>query len=386
MKTIQVIPLCILLVLLSVSCGSEKEENSSDTASLAEYLSAADLPENLSIRFDPDAVEQITTAKLYQADFLEFDEPAVKEAFLKYGVTEEHSYAEGPQWETEAGNEKEYLSILDGGASYFGQEKSNSGVSYSHYINGQPPLYSIGMIVTIAPDPIDQNQIMADDKHDFASFADLAFEPYAKARDAVTEQLTKAGFPDMEIVETYSLDLGTMQRHQTQYLKDYSDQFPETADEVRKLTYTEEDEAYLFLYRQMVDGIPLANTPWLAFGIDTFVTYTSVSVLYTKDGIRDIQSHMFFTPGAGAESELIGGAEACQRLIDTYAQSILETDTRVESMELNYVAVATDRGYELIPAWLFRVAILTEYQGETYDRYTFFVLNACTGEQIVKAG
>ena len=385
MKILQVILLCILLMLQSVSCGHAPKEDSSDSALLSEYLQTLELPENFSIQFDPDSVEQLSSAKLYQADFLQFDEDTVKQEFLKYDIKAEHSYAEGPQWETE----KEYLTLYDGGASFFGREQDDSGINYQLLINGikSPSLYAkLSNIVMLAPDPVELNAVKPfDDKRHFSSFTDLPFMPYAQAYDDVSALLARTGFPDLEVVEAYSLDLDTLQRHHSLYIDYYNDIDSDLAMDEQARTYSEEDEAYLFFFRQMIDSIPLANMNWQTITFDTVPTETTIFVLYTRDGIRDTFSHNLYSPGEGAEHRLISSTRACQVLVDTYSQSIIDEDTSVESMELNYVATLTNSGFELIPSWIFRIVTSTQVDGKAYYPNSYFVLNACTGERIVKA-
>jgi len=206
---------------------------------------------------------------------------------------------------------------------------------------------------------------------------------YKDALAAVEELLYDTlGFPELEVAEAYSMDLETMLEHYELY------KAAEGGKE--EITFSKDDECYLFLFRQVIDGIPVVNIYWkqATFGEET-VPVTYVIVYYTKDGVRDIYAIDLLDIIEGGENKpLISAAKALHVVIDDYSEIILENETIVESMELCYVGVPVEKGYELVPAWVFRIVETVKFTNQadgnvySYDSYSYYVVNAITGDRI----
>lgn len=381
----------IALMIFVSACKGTQVETKPPEKDLESFLQTAELPKNLVISFDPANVSSVDSARTYTADLLELNPDIVVEELLREEVVEKMSYAEGPGFQTGDESFREYLTVFDGGKSFGSKESSNGGLSYTVHINGinrRPAVISNGIGL---PDTNEQMRRSLR-KSDYASFENLSFMNYTDALEAVKKQLHSIGIPELELAETYSLDVNTIREHYAFYLEENRDW-----DEIQEYIWSEDDEWYLFHFRQLVNSIPVVNLSW-QWGQGTSVgaagdimMSTNVSATYTKDGVTGISAYnLFDIPNAivGEEVQLIGAADALQVLLSEYADLLLEDGTTVLSAELVYVFIPDKDSYKLIPAWIFGIAkpsvwIDNDSGAETpYNEYSQYVVDAITGKKI----
>ena len=94
---------------------------------------------------------------------------------------------------------------------------------------------------------------------------------------------------------------------------------------------------------------------------------------------------MYSVGEAIREGSVISAAAALQILLDDYSKAIQISETRLVTMELNYVGVHAGEMLQLIPAWVIGISKSLEIDDEIKDEYSYFVINALTGERIRKA-
>jgi len=395
MKKTLILLLCLVLLTSAPACGKlqvneERLEELLEIMDLGTFLQTVDLPDNFSIGFNAADVKSVDSAKIYKAVPLELDANEVAEKLLKREIVSTKVYAEGPWFETGDETFKEYLCVYDGGKSFGVDSGVVGGLVYSVVINGELIDSKQGMLIAGDPGPPDSiaQEWGYNLKSDYASFADLSFMTYKDALAAVEELLYDTlGFPELEVAEAYSMDLETMLKHYELYVESRSDFGGEKAEEI---TLTKDDECYVFFFRQVIDGIPLANVRWQKVTIGMKVAPApSVKVYYTRDGVRGISAGGLYDIIEGGEDKpLISGAAALKKVIDDYSKVFLENQTRVIAMELCYVGVMAQDGYELIPAWIFCIAEATKVKDpvdgteNSYDSYSYYVVNAITGDRI----
>src|SRR5699024_1653199 len=154
-------------------------------------------------------------------------------------------------------------------------------------------------------------------KSDYESFANLSFMDYTEALSTVEDILYSVGLPEVSIAETYSVDLDTMFEHYDLYLD--SKAYFGIEEEDDKYVWSKDDESYLFFLRQMIDDIPLVGLPWPKIegipggntGSSNVIGYTSIDVIYSKDGIVNlIATNLLDVEEAGEKKSLINGATA----------------------------------------------------------------------------
>ncbi len=389
MKKTLILLLCLVLLTSASACGKlqvnkERLEELLEIMDLRTFLQTVDLPDNFSIGFDAADVKSVDSARIYKAVPLELDANEVAEKLLKRESVSTKVYAEGPYFETGDETFKEHLYVFDGGKSFGIDSGVVGGLSYSVVINGERIRNKHGTVIRVAPGPPDDiiaQRWKYDLKSDYASFADLSFMSYKDALAAVEELLYDTlGFPELEVAEAYSMDLETMLKHYELY---------KAAGGKKEITFSKDDECYVFFFRQVIDGIPVVNIHWKDATFGETIPVTSVEVFYTKDGVRDIYAIDLLDIVEGGENKpLISAAKALQVVIDDYSEIILENETIVESMELCYVGVPVKNGYELVPAWVFRIVETVKFTNQadgnvySYDSYSYYVVNAITGDRI----
>lgn len=390
MKKTATVFLVLFLYVFMSACEKDDSEAAIDLEeydSLEELIETVNLPDNFLIDVDLSKVTDKNRAKIYTATKMKFDEEQAIDELLQEEIVDTHQYAEGPQFETENGSLKEYLTVYDGGKSLGIDSGVEGGIGYSLYIDGESFYNNLSTVISASPEPPDNIGQMHgyNLKEDYKSFADLSFMNYNDVLSEVETVLSNVGFPSLTLAETYSLDLETMLDHYDLYLDSrsyYRNEGEEGEDD--HIQWSEDDETYIFLFQQELDGIPLSNR----FIRGTMSTYADV--YYTKHGIRHITAYNFIDVlEESEEKSLISGTDAIQKVIDSYSEIILKNETKIISMELLYVSMVLENGdYELIPAWVFGIAESSdwsdEFDGGTYslDSYEYFVVDAITGEKI----
>ncbi len=370
------IPVTILLLLFT---GCEEQiENKPE-------LNSIDVPEHLVIELDDEHVNEVETARIHTAKFLELDPQLVAEQVLAEDIHTTEVYAMGLQFQTAGEGIEEYLTVYDGGKA-FGKYKDqvDGGFTYSKYVKEKLIPYS--NVVSIDPGPpIFGSQINKHDlTSDFQTFVDLEFMAYEEVEQVILAWFEKIGITDIETEVIYALDAETMDMHYQRFL--------EVVGEASDFNWTKDEEAYLVHLRQVIDQIPLINYIWqqeVRQGNE--VTETQLYVLYNQDGVysADVRQ-LYHIIESSEEYELISSQEALQILIDHYQAQIITTETKVDQMTLYYVGVVDGDQYQLVPAWVFRIAEFKESvsddgKSEPYYDYSFYVINAVNGNRISKS-
>jgi len=386
----------ILLVILSVmsvsACGEKTPSGQIQSLDLSAFLETAELPENLSISFDPSEVRAVSSARIYKANLLTFDPDAAAKEMLRMDVVDTQPTALGISFQTGDKFAAEYLTVFDGGKQFGVDSGVNGGLSYSMYING-PDHKSLVIANEAGPPSLNEQLSKSKWRNDYKSYADLSFMPYADALAAVEEKLAAVGFPQIGMAEAYSMDVETMREHYALYLEENRN----VEDRVEDLSWSQDDEGYLFHFRQLIDDIPVINVSWQwGKGSDNgpasnFMDPTTITVIFTRDGITQLYASNLYDLAAaesGEEQPLIGAAQALHVLLVEYGELLLEKGTRVVSAELCYVSIPAGGASELIPAWVFATAKPGLFRDPvsgaefSYDNYSQYVVNAITGEKM----
>lgn len=399
MRKILILLLIITFLTSASACkGTPSNKHPSDNVDLATFLQTAKLPKNLSIAFDAAKIKTVTSAKTYTASALELDPDKVAKGLLRKQIIDKKTQAEGLWFQTGDDSLTEYLIVLDGGKSFGNKIDLNGGLYYSVFRNGKPDSNRSSVIaVEAGPPSINEQLNKSLSRSDYATFADLSFQSYANALEAVDKQLYAIGFPKLGIAETYSMDVETMRKHYATYLEENHNQDRQLGD----VSWSKDDEGYLFHFRQLIDDIPVINVSW-EWGKGTAtgaagnqMKYPILDVAYTKNGVTEIRASGLYDVAAakgGEAQSLIGAADALQVMFNDYAQLLLDEGTKVSSAELVYVSIPTGNRtgdtYELIPAWVFEIAkpaIWVDPASKAkfpFDDYSRYVVNAVTGEKM----
>lgn len=273
------------------------------------------------------------------------------------------------------------MNLNDGGAAFFDEKeippfdfnytKAIEGINSEQL--GAIVYKSFGQITNIPREQINS---------DYESYTDLDFLAFKDALSNIHSKLNKIGMPQLVIDETYSVDIATMRKHNDIYLSSYN--------EPEKINWTKDDEFYLFSMQQLVDNIPLVNKVWtMPDGAkDSYLgfpemPYTVVSIIHDKNGIRELNtSNILDVYEKVSEDNIITVYEALDKLIDSYALTILEEDVNVLEAELVYLVLPEKNGdgYNLVPGWVFVSETIIEITGHRSTVHKHDVIDAVTGQ------
>ncbi|WP_017473426.1 hypothetical protein [Amphibacillus jilinensis] len=361
----------VFIIFLLSACQSNEDSNSSGV-----------LPEQVQVGFDLESVVEYAEAAEYKADFIDLDIDIVAAQLLDGKIVEQLIYAMGPQYIAEGDGVIEYLITYDGGDAFGEYGGLDGGLSYSRSEKDRFPNYDA--VVFSDPGPPNQTAQLSSyyNNEDFQTFTDLDFSPYLDVEQIIVEQLADLGLKDLQMDMVYALDLDTMQEHYTHYL------LGEQREE-EWFEWNKSEEAYLMHFRQVIDDIPLMNAIWQDLPIEEGeATQTEITAIYNDGGFNSLEVRRYYkTIEKSSMKPLISRQDAMDKLIELYQFSIVEKETIISDLTLNYVAVVDDEQYRLIPAWVFEVKTKETFSSmESYYDYRFYVFNAMTGERIKRAG
>ena len=381
--------LCCIVIICTACQKQADNAHQSAEISLSKYAARLSLPQNFTLDFDADAVEARESAAVYQAETMEFDAEKLIPLLLHSEDVKTENWAEGRQYI--AGNDafREYLTVYDGGKSVGEDNGIIGGFQYRASKNGISKFSEQPAVVDEVGQP-DGLIAAYNEKWDFASKGDLTFQPYEDAEAELLSILEEAGFPEMQITETYSLDKKTMNSHSDLY-KEFKKAKNRKFD--KDIEYTEEDEGYLFYLSQSIDGIPVVNQSWnapkrgnLKFGKSMYCV--GGEAFYDADGLAYADFDCLLQiKEAGEPQALCTPAAALEKLVAYYADVVISEDNpiSVAEMKLEYVTTDKEAPYTMRPAWVFTILQTVEFY-EDYDAFYYyldcFVIDAVTGEKL----
>ena len=394
-KRVPILILGIAFLLSTSACGDTKPSKQNvKNLDLQTFLKTVKLPQNLSVSFNASEIKAVDSAGVYKTDILELDPDITAKHLLRKEIIEKKAQAVGMGFQTGNKSFTEYLTVLDGGKSFGKKVDVNGGLYYGIYKDEKPVVEDLSVVISGCVGPPDVNEQLNKclSRSDFSSSANLSFMNYADALSNVEKQLYEVGFPKLRVVESYSLDLETLKKHCTYY---YEENINE--NEPQNISFSIDNESYLFHFQQLIDNIPIINVSWewgkgtLTGANGNSMKYPIIDVIYGKDGIVDIRASSMFDIEEAKSIEkkpLIGVVSALQVMFHEYDELLLDKGTRVTSAELCYVAVPEDKSYELIPAWTFSVAKPTVWSDSSnnaeipFDNYSQYIVNAITGKKM----
>ncbi len=307
--------------------------------------------------------------------------------------------AEGPTYLYEEEGMYEILNLFDSGAE-FGDD-GISGMNGFRFTrdknegNWRTDTYTFicGLQNPFAPDMKKADAFYAN-----AEDQPLEFQGFGEVKTEFDQMIQAIGIPQLVLANAYSIveeDVDTYIESMTKELEketlgDGTSMDWETmylgGDEFDK-----ENEAYLLLYRQEIDGIPIIERLWSESVRDLGAApYTYVTALKSANGSVKMEAAetIHFIVGEGEEEVLITYEEALKKVKDKYAYN---TNAVLHDAGLRYIALEKDGAgetiqYDLIPAWCFEISTENEVDGYAHIDYSMEVINAMTGEKIDAAG
>ena len=233
---------------------------------------------------------------------------------------------------------------LDGGFSYSTEKAGQhmNSVQYSH-------------VLSMDPDSLERNGM---DAYPDAEERDLSFKRFSDSEQEVRNIWETLELPQLELAEAFSITKEQMQ-----------DKIEHLDEETKRDTFehfyaAEEDECYVMIYHQMVDGIPVVDVYWPEEPREIGeAPETYASAVVNQSGVMWMEAMGLYTlVGEGEENDLISYEEALDVIKKEYAYS---SNAALKEAGLRYVSIKKDSQYELIPAWLFQMKETRRFQTGT---------------------
>ncbi len=352
-----------------VSCTAVK--NAKEYASLEKFLADVSLPDNLTLSFDPAQVASKKTATVYDVTPIRFSADKLIPALLTGGVSETVSYAEGMQYRSESGGEREYLTVYDGGESFGTQSGTDGGFNYDLERDGIMAADKLQSVISSSR--VVSMSTLANpgsSREDYSTGGELAGVDRSAALRDIVSRLSNARAPELMVRSCYFMDLPTIKAH------------AELSG--AEVGFSEADEGYYFNFAQVVDGIPVMDIEWEQNVNGSVYPRggTSGEVWYTARGIEYAGFwNLVSLTGSGETVSLISPSEAVEALVRLLSDVISRTEYNAVTMELIYVKLPSGDGTVMRPAWIFDI-VKTEkiFDGTDYQFYVSYVFDAVTGE------
>lgn len=213
---------------------------------------------------------------------------------------------------------------------------------------------------------------------------DLSFLPAKEAEAAVRELLEGCGLTLSEKTEIYSLT-----KEDLKEAEDYLDGLElledRSGESLKKGTWTTEDECYFMVFRGSEEGLPLYQ--YRRNGSEDVLSIgTSIEAIYSAEGIRYLHiENPYQVIGENTEKQSILSMEnALSKLAEMYEDILSDHENIVEQCYLCYLPSFTNEGIILQPAWYLEVKTAYDMDGELWDHWDAYYLNAVSGEWITE--
>lgn len=371
MKIRSVIIVSIFFILLC-SCNNQETKVKSDIT-------------NLEIDLKETIRDKDVSAPTLTVEFIQLDEEQAIKTLLQGQIKNKEINAFGKSIETKVNGDSESLTI-------YGDKETavRGGLAYTY--DNQKHRVDYDKVATRTSNPPDYiEQIYGHTLNDdYQPFSDLTFKPYKEAEREIITSLSLLDMNEVELDKVYALDKDTMLDH----LKKYNDHLAEfyiedQEPELLKLDISNEEEAYLFQFRQVIHDIPVANFIWQSRTREENDSHeTFITAIYNQHGIKNLDiSEYYIIQQNGEMNDLISQDKALNKVKEIYSKKILTTPTKLDEANLYYVGILEGTERKLIPVWIVRAVTKGEPQEENeppYNEYEFITIDAITGEQITK--
>lgn len=211
---------------------------------------------------------------------------------------------------------------------------------------------------------------------------ELAFGGWEEVCGKVEDFLEKENIKDIQKPTIYSFTPELLQQVADNNYQEYVSRGWEESEYAQKynLTFEEEDGEYLIRYTQGYNGIPYAYLQLVDREVDgaAIIRGTEMSIIYSKDGIIDIDGQCFFNMvQAGEKKEILSLYDILKRFQDRHKSE--SNKISMKQIGLNYLPILSDAGkleFHGVPVW-YIVYDETKENGTERKHVTY---NAVTGE------
>lgn len=352
---------------------------------IKEYLAKYDLEDQISLKFDISDIKDYTKAKIYEAEYWDFNVNEVKATLLHYPQISETVNGTFSIYTTQEGNSDESLVFSNQEETNDPQDNAKGGFEYYHHFNQN---FSLENYYPFYPKEILNGTnysvpaLIANPK----SWRDLEFASYKSAMEDIETVFEELHFPEYKCQDVTTLDLEALTRSY-RYSEEQNLKEPSLFVPIQPL---KENETYILQYRQILDGIPVAN--YLGYqDPQSSCRRSTISVAYTKDGISNLYVNGLLQVNEGDEQDIINASKAASILANYLKDNVYQDNLSLESFELIYHAMMDPSTGKLTvsPFWMIRasepfsidldIPVNSNTSYHTLS-YRYFFINAVSGE------
>ncbi|MHC5269112.1 hypothetical protein ACYSNO_08030 [Enterococcus sp. LJL98] len=330
--------------------------------------------------FKVDEIVYPEKVSVFSVDRIRFSAERLEEKILQTPIRKVENTALGPTYRTESG---EYLNIFDNGDGAGKKTGVDGGFNYSREISENIFPYEL-LGVTDAPqnktgDLSFYNHFTFDLKN-YEVPSDLTFFPKEKVLSLIRQIF--------QSIASYPIDLAEGLGYRLSFEK-MTEQIQSSNIQAEFFRMPQkDDEAYLFLFQQTIEGIPIVNQHWEKRTADEKFPHLSPGVLaiYKETGIAEINAKNLVTIRQKlGETSIISPEE----VLKSFEQQPLLADQVIESCHLKYVIIQGKKTLKLIPVWQLTTRQEKKYEQENhptfvYPEYQTLLYDAGTGERIME--
>lgn len=213
---------------------------------------------------------------------------------------------------------------------------------------------------------------------------DFSYMTMGDAEETCYKLLQEAGISvHEESSEAYRLEHNMLREQEDVIIME---QMPEESQPKPKPEWTTEDDSYMFEFYPTVDGMGLITNAYTSES-ERIIGIMPYSVTYNKNGIVELanpQNTMIVDQVIEQDISLLNLEGAIKRVKERYGQVLTKNEVTIYQIQLGYVMERQGEGKAdcLIPVWCFRTKETSQIDGEPYDTYSCFLIDAITGEEI----
>lgn len=212
----------------------------------------------------------------------------------------------------------------------------------------------------------------------YAMDTDLDFMPYREAGEKMIAFMEKLGLTVSDQYVCYALDCDTLASQE-----DCTDEMGQWVKEQEKGEWTQEDECYLFLFHQEVEGITVSQAGYGNIMNGSGNADSDIEIIYGQQGIVYLRiNHVYTIQEELTSMELLTADAVRDILID--AQNLIIGGNEIKVLHMEPVLlpiVVNEKKMELTPVWEIEERI--NYVELGVQDYRTVHFDGSTGQEII---
>ncbi len=356
-----IIPILLCVIVLFTGCRNNRD--------MSKDIAADETTDSFSDASAVDAVIDLivsaqipdypSTVNSYSAEFFQPEEEIAIRTLMTHEPDQRQEWALGPQYRYKNVESLQFCNeVVCGGLQYVKYAADSN-------TNIQAELKNLKTGITPQEYPSNNAGKEPEGLLHFSQEKELESLTRKDLMDALDQLWIDLKFPSLEMRACYARDKDTLNRNLEQYNNQLRDSNP---DEIYEYSFTDEDEDYFVLYRQLVDGIPIISQSWYGEA-ESSPTNTVFEVVYSPlYGLTSLQVSNLFEVGEMVSAiEIVEPGEAVDTYMKEYEKSLHFGTTEIIDIELNYIVLHDGNVLLLRPSWILTAKTVSQDEVASYE-------------------